>query len=463
MLPRWLLMAVLSGTMIGCTSTEIRNPTRDSAHETRLSNGLRVIVKEDHRAPVVVSQIWYRVGAVDEPQGLTGISHVLEHMMFKGTGKLGPNEFSRIVSENGGRDNAFTSSDYTAYYEQLEKSRLPVAFELEADRMHNLKLAAAEFDKEVRVVMEERRLRTDDQPDSLAYEKFMATAFTTHPYRNPVIGWMPDLEKLKVTDLSAWYQRHYAPNNATLVVVGDVVPAEVVALAQKYFGDIPAYPLSPATIPSEPRQTETRRVRVQAPAEVPAVFIGFHVPAAQDGAAGREAWAIQVLAGVLDGGDAARFARELIRGQRVAASVDTGYDWNARYPTAMVFQGTPANGRSVEDLEKAILAQIARLHTEPVSDDELARVKAQVAAQNVFQRDSTFYQAMAIGQLAVAGLDWRMLDRYVDSINAVTAADVQAVARKYLVESNMTVAVLDPLPIDPKRPPRAGTGGGHVR
>jgi zinc protease len=329
--------------------------------------------------------------------------------------------------------------------------------------MHNLKLAAAEFDKEVRVVMEERRLRTDDQPDSLTYEKFIATAYTTHPYRNPVIGWMPDLERLKVGDLGEWYRRHYAPNNATLVVVGDVVPAEVVALAKKYFGDIPSYPLSPAPIPVEPPQTETRRVRVQAPAEVPTILIGFHVPAAQDGAAGREAWAMQVLAGILDGGDAARFARELIREQRIAARVDTGYDWNARYPTMLTFQGTPANGRSIEDLEKAILAQIGRLRTEPVSEEELARVKAQVAAQNVFQRDSTFYQALAIGQLAVAGLDWRMLDRYVDNINAVTAADVQAVARKYLVESNMTVAVLDPLPIDPKRPPRSGSGGGHVR
>ncbi len=460
---RWLLVAVLTATMIGCASTEMRETARDSAYETRLPNGLRVIVKEGHRAPVVVSQIWYRVGSVDEPAGLTGISHVLEHMMFKGTTRLGPNEFSRIVSENGGRENAFTSSDYTAYYEQLEKSRLPVAFELEADRMHNLKLATAEFDKEIRVVMEERRLRTDDQPDSLAYEKFMAATYTTHPYRNPVIGWMPDLERIKVSDLSEWYRRHYAPNNATLVVVGDVVPDEVVTLAKKYFGDIPSYPLNPATIPTEPPQTETRRVRVQAPAEVPTILIGYHVPAAQAGAAGREAWAMQVLAGVLDGGDAARFARELIREQRIAARVDTGYDWNARYPTTLVFQGTPANGRSIEDLEKAILAQIERLRTEPVTEDELARVKAQVAAQNVFQRDSMFYQAMAIGQLAVADLDWRMLDRYVDNIQAVTVADVQAVARKYLVESNMTVAVLDPLPIDPKRPPRTGAGGGHVR
>lgn len=436
---------------------------REFAHETRLTNGMRVIVKEDHRAPVVVSQIWYRVGSVDEPKGLTGMSHVLEHMMFKGTAKLKPNEFSRIVAENGGRENAFTSRDYTAYYEQLEKSRLPVSFELEADRMANLRLAEGEFAKEINVVMEERRMRTDDQPEALTYEKYMSTAYAEHPYRNPVIGWMPDLENMRVSDLQPWYSRFYAPNNATLVVVGDVIPGDVVALAEKYFGAIPAANLKLGEPPAEPKQSETRRVRVQAPAEVPSVMLGYHVPRVQDGAGGREAYALQVLSAVLDGGDSARFARRLIREHKIAASVNTEYDWNARYPTQLLFQATPANGHTPGDVETAILAEIARLRDEPVSPDELARVKAQVAAQNVFQRDSVFYQAMAIGQFAVAGLDWRLLDRYVEDIQSVTAEEVRNVARKYLVDSNLTVAVLDPLPIDPKRPPRAATGGGHVR
>ncbi|KPL27373.1 MAG: peptidase M16, partial [Acidithiobacillales bacterium SM1_46] len=208
--------------------------------ERTLANGLRVIVKEDHRSPVVVSELWYKVGSMDEPEGLTGMSHVLEHMMFKGTARLKPNEFSRIIAENGGRENAFTHYDYTGYYQMLEKSRLAVSFENEADRMRNLVLDPEEFGREIKVVMEERRLRTEDQPDSLLYEKFMNTAYRVHPYRNPIIGWMRDLEIMKASDLRAWYDRWYTPNNAILVVVGDVQPREVFTLAEKYYGPIKA-------------------------------------------------------------------------------------------------------------------------------------------------------------------------------------------------------------------------------
>lgn len=431
--------------------------------EATLENGLKIVVREDHRAPVVVSQIWYKVGPSDEPDGLTGISHVLEHMMFKGTSTHKIGEFSRIIAENGGRENAFTGIDYTAYFQQLEKSRLAIAFELEADRMRNLVLDEKEFAKELRVVMEERRLRTDDQPEALVYERFMATAFSAHPYKNPIIGWMRDLEKLTVKDLHVWYQRWYAPNNATLVVVGDVDARAVIALARQYFGPIPARALEPARIPVEPMQTETRRSRISAPAQVPSLLMGFHAPALSTRSDDWEPYALMVLNGVLDGGGSARFERELVRKQQIAASVDIGYSPTARYPVLFLMQATPSRGHTPAELEAAIRAQIRRVQDEPVAPEELARVKAQVAASNVFARDSVFYQAMQMGMLETVGLDWRMLDASVERVRAVTAAQVQTVAKKYLTESNLTVTVLDPQPGKAKPRAAAPLGGGHVR
>jgi zinc protease len=441
----------------------------DQTQETTLANGLRVIVKQDHRSPVVVSQIWYRVGSQDEPEGIAGISHVLEHMMFKGTAKHGPNEFSRIIAENGGRENAFTSYDYTAYFQQLEKSRLPISFELEADRMQNLTLADEEFRKEIKVVMEERRWRTDDQPEAIVQEKFMTTAYQVHPYRHPVIGWMADLESMTIKQLRDWYQRWYSPANAILVVVGDVEPKEVIAQAQKYYGQVPARAFEKAKEVVEPEQKGERRIRVAVPAEVPYLLMGYHVPVHASAGHGSdvaewEPYALSVLTGILDGGQAARFERELVREKKLAAAVDIDYSAVARSPGLLMIDATPANGHSVAELEQAIRAQIERIKQEPATDEELKRVKAQVVASNVFSRDSVFYQAMQIGRLAAVGLDWRMIDDYPDKLKAVTAEQVQTVARKYLVDTNLTVAVLDPQPIGKgqRRVPRP-RGGGDVR
>ena len=431
--------------------------------EATLDNGLKIVVKEDHRAPVVVSQIWYKVGASDEPDGLTGISHVLEHMMFKGTSTHKNGEFSRIIAENGGRENAFTGADYTAYFQQLEKSRLAIAFELEADRMRNLVLDDQEFAKELRVVMEERRLRTDDQPEALAYERFMATAFTTNSYKNPIIGWMRDLEKLTAADLRTWYQRWYVPNNATLVVVGDVDPRAVISLARRYFGPVPARKLERTRVPVEPPQTEIQRSRISAPAQVPALFMGYHAPAFSLRSDDWEPYALMVLNGVLDGGGSARFERELVRKQQISASADIGYSPTARHPVLFLVSATPSRGRTPAELEAAIREQIKRVQEEPIAPAELERVKAQVAASNVFTRDSVFYQAMQMGMLETVGLDWRMLDRSVERVRAVTAAQVQTVAKKYLTDSNLTVTVLDPQPGKAKPRAVAPLGGGHVR
>jgi len=453
----WLLF--LSLWLPACTHTQ----------ETTLANGLRVIVKEDHRSPVVVSQIWYRVGSQDEPDGITGISHVLEHMMFKGTAKHGPNEFSRIIAENGGRENAFTSYDYTAYFQQLEKSRLPISFDLEADRMQNLTLADEEFRKEIKVVMEERRLRTEDQPEALVEEKFMTTAYQVHPYRHPIIGWMADLEAMTDKEVRNWYQRWYNPTNAILVVVGDVEPKEVIAEAQKYFGQIPAHPVDRAKEVVEPEQKEERRIRVAIPAEVPYLVMGYHTPVHASsghgsGIAEWEPYALSVLTGILDGGQAARFERDLVREKKLAASIGADYSAVARSPGLLTIEATPANGHTVVELEQAIRAQIERIKQQPATEEELKRVKAQVVASNVFSRDSVFYQAMQIGRLAAVGLDWHMIDDYPDKLKAVTAEQVQSVARKYLVDTNLTVAVLDPQPMGKGQrrmpPPR---GGGDVR
>jgi zinc protease len=431
--------------------------------ETTLANGLKVIVKPDRRAPVVVSQIWYKVGASDDPAGQTGVSHVLEHMMFEGTERYGTGEFSRIIAENGGRENAFTGADYTAYFQQLERSRLAIAFELEADRMQNLLLDEKAFRKELKVVMEERRLRTDDRPESRVYEQFMATAYKVHPYKQPIIGWWQDLERLTVENVRAWYWRWYTPNNATLVVVGDVKPRAVFALAKKYFGAIKPRPLERAPLPSEPAQTSTRRVRVSAPARVPYMVLGFHVPAYGESRESWEPYALSVLAGILDGGRSARLPRELVRGAGIAARLDSGYDAVARSATMLVFDGTPAEGRTLAELEGAILEQIERLKREPVGAQELKRVKAQVIAQDVFGLDSVFYQAMRMGMLETIGRSWRLMRNYIDRINAVTPTQVQEVARRYLVARNLTVAVLDPLPIAPStRRTQPSTGGRHV-
>ncbi|MGE0370491.1 MAG: M16 family metallopeptidase [Gammaproteobacteria bacterium] len=426
-----------------------------------LDNGMKLLVKEDHRAPVVVSQVWYKVGSSYEHDGITGISHALEHMMFKGTKKHPGGEFSRIVSENGGRENAFTGRDYTGYYQQLERSRLAISFELEADRMRNLNLPPEEFAKELKVVQEERRLRTEDNPEALTYEQFNAAAFVTSPYHHPVIGWMSDLDAMEVGDLGRWYRSWYAPNNATLVVAGDVDPAAVYKLARKHFGA-----LKPSDVPAlKPRreiaQTGERRVTVKAPAQLPYIVMGYKVPALRTADDPSEAYALEVLAGVLDGGDSARISTRLVRDRRVAANAGAGYNLYSRLDDLFILDGTPAQGHDVAELEQALRQEVQRLHDEPVTAEELDRIKTQVIAADIYQRDSVFYQAMQVGMLETVGLDWRLADAYVDRVRAVTAEQVQAVARKYLTPDRLTVAVLDPLPIDASRPAPVMNGGGH--
>ncbi len=415
-----------------------------AVHQTQLENGLKVIVKEDHRAPVVVSQIWYKVGSSYEYGGITGISHVLEHMMFKGTQKFPAGEFSRIIAENGGKENAFTGRDYTAYFQQLEKSRLEVSFRLEADRMRNLVLKQDEFEKERNVVIEERRLRTEDKPEALTYEQFLATAWQASAYHNPVIGWMDDLKALTKEDLEQWYQQWYAPNNATLVVAGDVNAEEVFSLAKRYFGTIQPSKIAPIKPRNEPKQRGERRIVVKAHAKLPSIVLGYKVPVLRTSDEPWKAYALEMIANVLDSGDSARLQRELVRGEQIAVSVGAGYDLIARLDSLLTLEATPVDGVSLEQIEASLLKQVERLKTERVSDEELQRIKAQAIASKVYELDSVFYQAMKIGQLETIGLSYSTLDNYAEEIAKITPEQIQAVAKEYLTDQGLTVASLIP-------------------
>ncbi len=416
-------------------------------YSERLDNGLTLIVKPDHRAPVAVSQLWYRVGASDEYSGVTGLSHLLEHMMFKGTSTHPEGEFSAIVARNGGRENAFTGPDYTAYYELLAADRLPIAFTLEADRMRNLLLQQDAFIREREVVMEERRLRTDDEPTSLTYEHFMATAYLNGPYGNPVIGWMGDIAALTLDDLKAWYRQWYAPNNAILVVVGDVRPKAISALVREAFGSIEPSPLPQQKPRREVEQRGERRIKVHAPALVPYLIFGYKVPTLGTAEAEWEPYALQVLAEILDGDNSARLARHLVRGQEIAASAGAGYRLAARLDGLFLFDGVPAPDHTVVELEQALLAEIAAVQQTPVDPQALARVKTQVIAGEVYERDSIQHQAIQLGLYETLGLGWAVTEAYPERIRAVTAAQVQAVAQRYLIPQRRTVAELVPGPL----------------
>jgi len=430
-------------------------------HEHIFSNGLKILVKEDHRAPVVVSQVWYKVGSSYEPGGITGISHMLEHMMFKGTKQYPAGEFSRIIAENGGQENAFTGSDYTAYFQTLEKSRLEISFKLESDRMRNLDLKAEELVKELQVVTEERRMRTDDQPRSKTQEQFNAVAFANSPYKNPVIGWPSDIANYKVEDLQAWYQKWYAPNNATLVVVGDVDAQQTIQLAEKYFAGLQPSVIQPVKPQDEIEQIGVKKITVKAPAKLPFLMLGYKTPVLKTAQPQWEAYALEVLSGILDGGNSARLPARLIRGKEIAVSAGAGYDMSARMPELFTLEATPAEGHSVYDLEYALKEEIIQLQTDLVSSEELQRIKAQVLAKDVYQKDSNFYQAMELGMLETVGIGWQKADEYVKNINLVTAEQVREVAKKYLNEDQLTIAYLDPQPITEAPKPAKLQGGHH--
>lgn len=421
------------------------NLSWSSVHEKTLANGLKVIVKEDHRAPVATAQVWYKVGSASEYGGITGVSHVLEHMMFKGTPKYPVGQFNQILAGIGARDNAFTSRDFTAYYQLFDVSKLETSFDLESDRMASLTLDETEFKKEIEVVKEERRLRTEDNPNALTYEQFNATAFNSSPYQTPVIGWMNDLDNMQVTDLREWYKQWYTPNNATLVVVGDVQPEQVFAMAEQYYGKIPQREVKPLKARLEPKQVGERRVEVKAVAKLPYLIMGYKAPSLHTIKDKQEAYALNVLAGILDGGRSSRLSKHLVREQEIAASAGAGYNLYSARSNMFLFDGTPNADKSLDELEKSIVAEIELLQKELVSEQELKRVKAQVVASEIYQQDSVQRQAYLIGSLETVGLGWETMKSYADNIQAVNAEDVRKVAQKYLIDERKTVTYLTPI------------------
>jgi len=447
---RGMLLALL---MVGSAQAAVTDVTLD--------NGLRVIVQEDHRAPVMVSQVWYRAGSMDEFNGTTGVAHVLEHMMFRGTKTVPPGEFSKRIAAAGGRENAFTNRDHTAYFQQMQKDRLELAMQLESDRMANLVIRDDLFAKEMQVVMEERRLRTDDQPQSVVYERLMATAYQESPYRRPVIGWMDDLQHMTAQDARDWYARWYVPNNATLVVAGDVKSDDVIAMAKRYFGVIPARALPVRKPQDEPAQIGEKRVVVKVPAKVPYLLMTWHAPILKDWEKDTAPYALQILAGVLSGNDSARLQKSLVKTQQIAVSTSAGYDAVSRGPGMFMIDATPAPGKTTDELEKAIRGQIEQIQRDGISEAELARVKAQVIAADVFQRDSLFFQAMQLGEYVTAGLPPEALAHRVEKLRAVSAGEVQAAAKQWLQDDQLSVGILDPQALQPQTRRPAVPGVRH--
>lgn len=434
-----LLLALCLPSLAGASSAP-------ATHEFRLDNGLKLIVREDHRAPVVVSQLWYKVGSSYETPGKTGLSHALEHMMFKGSAKLGPGESSRVLRELGAEENAFTSDDYTAYYQVLASDRLSVAFELEADRLASLRLPPEEFKREIEVIKEERRLRTEDNPSAKAYERFQALAFPASGYHTPTIGWMADLERMTVEELRAWYETWYVPNNATLVVVGDVVPSEVHALAQRYFGSIAQRPLPQAQIPLELSTPGQRLLTLHLPTQLPSLMMGFNVPGLATSKTPREVHALRLIGALLDGGYSARLPSRLERGEELVSGAGSSYDAYTRGDSLFVLSATPnvQKGKTLAEVEAGLWRQLDDLKTTPPSAEELARVRAQVIAGLVYERDSITSQATTIGQLETVGLSWQLMDGELAELSAVTPSDIQQAAQTYFTRDRLSVAHILP-------------------
>lgn len=433
-------------------------------HTFTLKNGMQLIVKPDHRAPTAVNMLWMRVGAMEEVSGTTGVAHVLEHMMFKGTPTVKTGEFSRRVAALGGEDNAFTSDDYTAYYQQIPKDKLEEVMQLQADSFVNNQWPDDEFKRELEVVKEERRMRTDDQPRSLLYEQLMAATYNVNPYRNPVIGWMNDLDNLTADDARNFYKQWYNPLNAAVVIAGDIKPEDVLALAEKYYGSLPTHPVLPRKPAIEPPQLGIKRLEVKAPADQAYLMMAFKVPqltsvdkpTEQDW----DALALTVLSAILDGNDGARFERTLINNeQRVADSASTSNGLYGRGPQLFFVEGVPAKGKTVTDLETALRGQIKRVADEGVTEAELNRVKTQWIASEIYQRDSVFSQANELGALWAIGLPLDTKDKMIEMLRKITVEQVKAVSKKYFVDDQLTVAVLNPQPRDPNAKPRIPPAG----
>ncbi|MEO5660486.1 MAG: pitrilysin family protein, partial [Polaromonas sp.] len=450
-----LLTACLCQAALAQTSTQVEQFT--------LPNGLTVIVKPDHRAPTVAHMLWVRVGSMDEVDGTSGVAHALEHMMFKGTPTVKAGEFSRRVAALGGQENAFTSQDNTGFFQQIPASKLEDVMRLEADRFASSQWADDEFKREIEVVKEERRMRTEESPRAMLREQATAITFLASPYRRPIVGWMSDIEAMTPGDVRSFYQRWYVPANAAVVVAGDVEVAQVKKLAEKYYGGIAARPVPERKPRSEPEQAGVRRIDLKAPASQAYVGMAFKVPkvegadlapgpgaASPTAAASREALALTVLSAVLDGYSGARLERALVQGQgqkaggRVADSAGASSGLLGRGPQLFMLDGVPAKGKTTQQVADALRQQVALIAREGVSEAELNRVKTQWVASETYKLDSVFSQARELGANWVLGLPLDASARLIAQLRTVTASEVKAVAAKYFGDDQMTLSTLLP-------------------
>jgi len=420
-----------------------------------LSNGMKVLLVEVPKAPVATVQVWYKVGSRNEVMGRAGLSHMLEHMMFKGTAKYPKGSFSRTIRKNGGIDNAFTSQDFTAYFENLAADRVELALELEADRMQGLILDDSEFQTEREVVKEERRLRTEDDPQGALVEALFAQAFLSHPYHWPVIGWFADLDAMTLEDLQRHYDTFYSPNNATLIVVGDIKADALLPTIKQLFEPIPKGPSPKQAVSAEPEQRGERRFLLKREARVPFVMMGFRVP----NYSSEDSYALDILESILSHGKSSRLYQSLVYDQKNSLAVGAEYSLMQADPSLFYFYSLVSPGAKVEVVEEALQREITRLQSEPPSELELQRAKNQVEASRIFEQDSNFRHAMLLGQSESIGAGWQRVDQFLDRIRAVTAKDVQRVAKQYLISDNRTVGLLIPLPS--RQPEPAPTATHH--
>jgi len=414
--------------------------------EFLLSNGMKVLIVEVPKAPVATVQVWYKVGSRNEVMGRAGLSHMLEHMMFKGTNKYPNGSFSRLIRKNGGMDNAFTSQDFTAYFENLAADRVGLALELEADRMQGLILDQNELKTEREVVKEERRLRTEDDPQGALVETLFAQAYMSHPYHWPVIGWFGDLDAMTLEDLQRHYDTYYSPNNATLLVVGDVKAETLLSTIKHLFEPIPRGPEPKPVLTMEGEQRGERRFLLKREAQVPFVMMGFRVP----NFSSEDSYALDILESILSRGKSSRLYQSLVYDQKLAIAVGAEYSLLQTDPGLFYFYSLVSPGQKVEQVEEALNREIRRLQNEPPTDLELQRAKNQIEAMHVFERDSNFRHAMLLGQAESTGAGWKRVDQFLERIAAVTPKDVQRVARQYLIDDARTVGTLIPVP--PKQP-----------
>ncbi len=420
--------------------------TSSSVRYYTLKNGLQLLVVPVNSAPVVLNSLWYKVGSSYETNGITGISHLLEHLMFAGTKKHPGAQMAKLVAAVGGTQNAFTSRDVTVYFEKLPAAFLPQALAIEADRMQNLQINTKVFANEVKVVKEERRLRVVDNPQAVTLERFMAAAHVNNPYHHPVIGWESDLDAMRLEDVQRWYRQWYQPNNALIIIVGRVKPDQVLQIVKHDFGHIPRKNLPQIKPRSEVEGLGERQINVSRPAQQPWMLMGFRAPTlvTLPKAARWRAYALTLLAGVMNAGVSGRLEKDLVDKQQIATDVDVSYNPQLLYSTLFTISATPAADSEYSEVRAAIAKQIQQLQSRLVSVKELNKVKAQVVASEVYAKDSFLQRAISYGQLLAIGLPWQDAEVYIKRINAITPAQVQAVAKTYFNFDHLTVARLLP-------------------